>query len=639
MILVFLLKIISNLTRDKSNILAESLIHLGMTINLHYLELSKEKNHSLISEHPSDIIYFTMARSVVSSGATHKLFVIFTGIGSLLVSSILKFNYFPEYVSLDDSSVIVPARSYVPVRPDVDLVVVFRRKWCSPALVWGFFLASTLVLVVKMTLCREKHRKLIQHKVRQLKEWKEFLMDRNNDSIIGTGSFQKQQSNKVASYCNFNVKKQNDLMFIFDNLQLVEINNEFEVKIEDEQPAKLSLPTLMQRRNKRKNLIEILSVNKSIKRHKSSHSTKVFTELDIAKLNNAHKYGKMPDFLRQYKHSQLYFELYYHSYIQDDSSEVYLLSFKEITDKIKFSSLLKKNEVHERICQRLTTAFDKSLEYLTINLVSTPNFSSRLQNVSPEHAGLTLMNYLMDDIKLSIRAISTSEWDIQTDGITSYAINDDVNQIISVLTSTSTLADAVDVKVEYSNNFNGFVTQDRSKLRQLMFNTLYITLQGSSVTRILISFRIFYSNTIEMSVRDISENKSNHHGMTDFKLFGAEKLTVSDKRKPKMISSFNNDLGMFVIEKLCKTLGPFDHYFVVQSKNEVVGLRVYFFANFKERKAFSANFLKSLILRDQDKSNISNARKMHRLSITEQKSSLKQIKLAYLVELFNRECT
>lgn len=553
--------------------------------------------------------------------------------------SLIKFAYYPGFVEIDPSTTLQPVASYLPLRSDVQLAVVFRRTWCSEALIWGYFTLSSIVLMISMTFCRERYRKRVQHKIRELNEWKNFLIERTNQSLIGTGSFECQDENKTASYHSFNIKRQNDLMFIFDNLQAVNISNDFE-----EQPEvssrKMSSPQSKPKRSKRRNLVDMLNADRSVKHYKGRHSTRVFVRLDVSTLKVANKYGKLPDILRSCREPQLYFELHYHSYAQEDKNEVYLLSFNDITDRMRYSALLKKNEVHEKICSRLTNAFDRSLDHLSRQLVSvTPNFLKKQSPLTPESINVSLMNFFMDDIKLSIQIIQNDEVEIvRPVDVMSYQIAEDTNQIIALFTATSMLVSPVSISVKLESNFTGLVTQDRGRLRQLIFNTIYITLQNPTLSRVVVSFRTFYNNTIEMSVKDISEEKPESNKPAHFQ-YSSEKLALSDKRKPKSTGLFNNDLGMFIIEKLCKALGPFDHYFMMQTKSEVVGLRVYFFSNIKEKRMFSTNFLKSLILRDQDRVNTASSRKMHPLSITEQKSSLKQINLAYLVIETNLELT
>lgn len=467
------------------------------------------------------------------------------------------------------------------VPEDVTFVVHFRRKWDSAAAVWIYLMVGWIVLIVKMSQCSEQMRKKENATVRELSEWKELLLKRTAQPLISTGSFERHNTIRINTHNSFGVKTNSELMFILKNLEEVKINNQYEEEIspgvkDHNKSPHMSRTSSGLSENSQVRVFESL-LNQEHFRESSDQTFhgKIFVKLDvqhILKRGSTRVLKNLPKSLKPFSKSQLYFEMYYSSFISDNSKcERYLVSFNEITDRMKYASLLKDVEIHHKIFDRLKKSFDQPLEQIRNHLNAaqpsvSANMSASINN--KEFKDLVYIDIILEDFKLTISLLEDVHLPIvRQDRLSRFDIREEIGFVVAAL---SHVADErnLSIALGLDPNFTSLLYQDRIRVRQLLFNIVLNILMTTESDQVLISVRQFYHNTVEFCVRDASDHTMDIYHQLHFKF---EKLKVHEKKIKKKNPALSQELGMYLVEKLCGALGPFSSYFLLQTKSAVLG--------------------------------------------------------------------
>ena len=82
------------------------------------------------------------------------------------------------------------------------------------AIVYIYFFIAALIFYYQIEKSRDKFNRVIQANINELETWKEFLIQRTSQPIIGTGCFQRNDIKKITTFNSFNIRNNAELIQI-----------------------------------------------------------------------------------------------------------------------------------------------------------------------------------------------------------------------------------------------------------------------------------------------------------------------------------------------------------------------------------------------------------------------------------------
>lgn len=582
---VYFLKIISHKVTTKMNTVSEVFIFMALSLSLAILALLRRITLRGTSLYPADILYFTLAKALTSISRTQKFSAVIFGFLCLIAYQVFGFYLLNATDTMSNSSNDSD-------RPNHPRLLLTDDEACTKLLanykfgkrytivsVWVYLLGALIVLLYKLEICKEEYRKAIQKKIDEPEVWKRFLLERTSQPLIGTGSFEMNNASKVTTFNSFNIKNHYQLVWLLKNMEVANLNSDLEEIKQNEEAEEYDFE------EKKKGPVKLVEfISKDERRSSSNYDnpsnvSKIYAKLGISNPNEL-RTAPLASLAPKVLDKELYFEVFYTSYQEIGSKTVnHLLSFNEISDKLKYRRSLKTIDTYSKLYSMATANFTETLQQAEYELKNfETNNSINVSNKTPSDKAsikggrlsklqklLLFMKYLNEEVKLGVTLVEDPDKDVvNLDSAVAFNISEVFEEVIG---SFEHLVEArgTSVTVEKISRFEGDLFQDRKIVSQIIFSVLLETILASDYSTITVGFKNFYQNTIEIVVRVGRGRKIAKGGLA---------------------------------ERLCREAGPFS-----QVHGYSDGLAVYVYHDIRNRVRLTNALLKSVILLDEDKRN------------------------------------
>ena len=244
-VIMYSLKFVSNFFHSRIELLIEFLFHLALSLTLCTAAVRDQLELSDNRRFPTDLLFFTMLKLgfLVSKNLRVCTLLVCFAAGMAYWSG--AFSYITQVSNIS----LNVKQEEVKCDWDDEMKSVLGYR-SSELISWTYYAVSSLIMLVQSEYCKTNYLRQIQNKMLELEVWRTFLLERTQQPLIGTVSFERNNMSKLTTINTFGIKNNADLLSVVNSMELCKINNRYQEVVDEQQAKQRMLEVVMEDTNR-----------------------------------------------------------------------------------------------------------------------------------------------------------------------------------------------------------------------------------------------------------------------------------------------------------------------------------------------------------------------------------------------------